>query len=218
MREPRPRIGGVLYLLALGIFSAAVHHFTKLMDLVYCFDEIDGLDWCVTWTEYHAAGPLLYLEIFIQFYMLIFSLVLAHLFVWWDKRFPKLFIFYLRSLCILGLLTASAAWLVINSFPSALVYFVETVLFTAYTLILTIVWSLYFSRSKRAQITFVDDSLQSSLVAKKFCQSPRRPLLLKQTRPLAGGLEMRQTKRQIMANNVDGFFAARSDTFSKSAA
>lgn len=142
-------IGGLLYLAAIGILLSPILNFMNFKELFMAAQEAD---WQHIWNQ----GPLIVLsiglEFFIQGYMVLFSLIVAFLFVGKNRRFPKFFMYYMGSLFLLGV---AAAFVTVNV-PNVQGEIIgQAVAFPVYILLLGGLWGTYFLKSKRSRQTFV---------------------------------------------------------------
>lgn len=143
------KIGGLLYLAAVGILLSPILNFMNFKELFLVSQKVG---WQHIWSQEPIFVFSIGLEFLIQSYMLLCSLILAFLFFGENRRFPKYFMYYVGSLVLLGILAAftTANLPNINSQQVG-----EAVAFPVYILLLGGLWSTYFLKSKRSKQTFV---------------------------------------------------------------
>jgi len=149
--EPRAgeNIGGLLYLVAIGVILSPIINAFYLKQLV---EAAQNANWEMVWQQ----GPVTMLSIIFGFgaqgYMLFFTIFLAVLFFGRRKIFPKMFIFYIVSvfaLCVIDVFIAV-------SVPNITPQMVEEVITSAVrNFTLGLIWIPYFLKSKRVKRTFV---------------------------------------------------------------
>lgn len=146
--SPNKKIGGWLYLVAIGITLAPIANFFNLNMLI---ETAKNADWEFIWQQ--GPGTVLFLiyEYSMQGYMFVYSALLAILFYTKKHNFPKMFIIYVSSLLGLGVLGVFITENLPNSTPEQLV---QPVVFVIYCLIVALIWVPYFLKSKRVKATF----------------------------------------------------------------
>lgn len=142
-------IGGWLYLVAIGMILNPIMNALHIKQLV---EAAQNANWEMIWQQ----GPVTVLSIMFEFgiqgYMLLFSIFLAVLFFGRRRNLPKMFVIYIVSIFILGVIGAFIAASVPNITPQLIG---EAIAFSIYVFILGLIWIPYFLKSKRVKITFV---------------------------------------------------------------
>ena len=149
-----PKIGGWLILAGVGI---SIQPFSLGWQIVSALDAYSLTTWKPLTTpgseNYHFLWqPLLYYELSANIFWLVFSILIAILFFQKRLLFPKIYVSYLfitfavqliDSVALLGIPSMAEDWTLEDT--SDLVRYA----------IFVMVWSLYFTRSKRVENTFV---------------------------------------------------------------
>jgi len=141
-------LGGWLAVVSIGLVLHSIYTFFHLIDLV---EYAKKIDWSFLWGREFLVILSVILELGIQIYMLIFSVILIFLFYQRTKIFPRLFIVYLSILLTLGLLQVIAATAPI--FPSYVSDGASVFLFRVF--IISLISVPYFLKSKRVKKTFI---------------------------------------------------------------
>jgi len=143
------KIGGWLYLIAIGIIFSPISnaiHFKQLVEIAL------NANWEFIWQK----GPMAILTIVFQFsmqgYMLIFSVILVVLFFYKSYKFPKMFIIYISSIFILGLISIYFTASVPNIEKKLIA---EAIAFPISIFIMALIWVPYLLKSKRVKRTFI---------------------------------------------------------------
>ena len=146
---PGERIGGWLYLVAIGMILSPIMNALHVKQLV---EAAKNANWSIIW----AQGPVTVLSVLFEFgiqgYMLIFSIILAGLFFSRAKSLPKMFVIYVVSIFLLGVVGAVITAFVPNITPQLVG---EAIAFPISVFILGLIWIPYFLKSKRVKRTFV---------------------------------------------------------------
>lgn len=142
-------IGGWLYLVAIGIVMSPIMNARHVMQLIHA---AENANWEAIWGQ----GPLTVLSIFFEFaiqgYMLLFSIALAVLFFGKRRSFPKMFVVYIVSIFVMGLIAAAIAASIPGITPALIG---QSIAFPVYVFLLGSIWVPYFLMSKRVKRTFV---------------------------------------------------------------
>lgn len=147
--QPGENIGGWLYLVAIGIVLGPIMNVLHVKQLI---EAAQKANWDLVWQQ----GPMTMLSIIFEFavqgYMLVFSILLAGLFFGKKKSFPRMFVIYVVSIFVLGVVGVFIAASIPNITPQLVG---EAIAFPVYVLIFGLIWIPYFLRSKRVKRTFV---------------------------------------------------------------
>lgn len=141
-------IGGLLYLVAIGVILSPISNFINAVELV---SLLQNSGWSNVQAQGQVAVIAVLYEFIIQFYMLGYSLLILFWFSNRKKSLPKAFIIYIASIFALGVLGAIIASAVPNIEYQA---FVDSIIFPIYVFLLGLIWIPYFVFSKRVKETF----------------------------------------------------------------
>jgi len=149
-------IGGWLFLIAIGLIVSPLLNIKTIWDSL---GLVRSVDWSHIASVSHLGVVALVLwELLVQSFMVIASVVLLYLFTLKKRTFPKLWITYIWILVLLSLVPAGFAALMANAGAPGVTTkaAAQEIAETIKVLLIAIIWTPYFLRSRRVKNTFVE--------------------------------------------------------------